>query len=160
MRNILNIKWAVDTNILVYLFDKGSPFHSQTKEFFTFVEKYGVEIIIAQQSLVELVQVLTKWYKLPLKRAVEQILSLIDREFTLIQPLPQTYSDYLGLCTLGFRPKNHFDLYLAATLMDNQVYTIVTNNPKDFSAIEKLKACDLKEIEKEIKKIKKLKNKL
>jgi len=147
MKNTSSIRWAVDTNILVYLFDKNSPFHHKAKKLFLFVEEKNIEIVIAQQSLVELVQVLTKWYRLPLKGAVEQVLTVLTFEFTIIQPLPQTYSNYLGLCSLGFNPKNHFDFYLAATLIDNHTNSLITNNPKDFSKLEKLKTYDLKAID-------------
>ena len=145
MRNTSSTNWAFDTNILVYLLDRKSPNHSLAVEAFKSAESQEKEIIIAQQNLVELIQVLTTWYGLSLRRAVAQAEKAADRNVTLITPLPHTFSTYLDLCKKSNKPKNHFDLYLAATLLNNDVPTLITNDPSGFKTVKELTVLSLAE---------------
>ena len=123
---------AFDTNVLVYFLDKDSPFHQQALSAFSFIQKSSKQIVVAQQNLIEFVQVLTTFYKISFKKSVSQVKRLLRADIRLVHPLPQTVSTYLSLCQKETNPRHHFDLYLAATLLDNNINTIVTADSSGF----------------------------
>jgi len=125
-------KWAFDTNILVYLLDKDSPFHQSAVSAFSSAEQNQQRIYIAHQSFLELIQTLTNFYHLSLKKAISQAKKITQSQICLVHPLPQTLSTYFKLCKGEANPRLHFDLYLAATLKDNHVNTIVTSDSAGF----------------------------
>lgn len=138
-----NTAWALDTNILVYLLNANSSQHSSTQNAIEQAKKKNISIIITQQNIIELIQTLTKYYSVSLKEAskkAKQIIKAVDRT---LYPQPQTLITYLKLCQQSSKPKSHFDLYLAATLISNKINTFVTNNPKDFTKIKNLKIIPL-----------------
>ena len=53
--------------------DKNSPFHKQAFSAFSLTQKSSKQVVIAQQNLIELVQVLTTFYKISLRKSVSQI---------------------------------------------------------------------------------------
>ena len=138
MKDISKIKLAVDTNIWIYLLDKKSPFHNQARKAFAKAEKEGWGIVVAQQNLMELIEVLLGWYGFSPKEAVKKARLIANRNITVIQPLPQTLQTYFNLAKDCLKKNNNFDLYLAATLLDNGIINLVTNDKKDFRGIKNL----------------------
>jgi predicted nucleic acid-binding protein len=135
-----NKNWAFDTNIFIYLLDKNSPFHRQAKAAFTLAEKKDMTIVVCQQTILELIQVLTDYYHLSLKTAAIKAKEILAGPVRLVAPLPQTIKPYLELCQKADgKAKRHFDLYLAATLIDNKIETLITNDKSGFKGIKKLK---------------------
>ncbi|MBU1085723.1 PIN domain-containing protein [Patescibacteria group bacterium] len=137
---MLNKKLAFDTNILVYLLDEKSEFYLKTVKTVSEFEAEGFELVIAQQSIVELVQVLTDYYNLSLVKASTKAKQIVNSKIKIVSPLPQTTKTYLELCKSNKKAKSHFDLFLAATLIDNQVTKILTNDKSGFKNIRQLKA--------------------
>lgn len=147
MTATLKKSFLVDTNILVYLSDNKSPFYSQVFEVFEWFEKNEVKVAIAHQNIIELINTLVKDYGLNLTRAVKGVQTLLTkREFVIIYPLHTTIGTYFSLVDSG--NKGTFDLYLAATAIDNGIDCIVTNDPKAFKGIKNLEVLDLQGIKK------------
>lgn len=134
-----------DTNIWVYLLDKKSPFHNQAKKVFAKAEREGWKITIAQQNLMELIEVLLNWYGFSSQEAIKKTQLIVSCNITIIQPLPQTLHTYFNLAKYSLRKNNNFDLYLAATLSDNGITNIVTNDKKDFVGVKNLRVFLLEE---------------
>ena len=143
MQDILSKKLAIDTNILIYLLDKKSSFHGKTVELFLKFEREKTKLVMAQQSLVELVQTLTVDYKKPLDIASATAKKIVESTIQIVSPMPQTVETYLRLCRSNKKAKNHFDLFLAATLIDNKVDRLLTNDKKGFRNIKQLKVVSL-----------------
>lgn len=135
--------WAFDTNIFIYLLDRKSPFHRQAKAAFSLAEKKGITAVVCQQTILELIQVLTDYYHLSLKTAVKKAEEILAGPVRLVTPLPQTIKLYLKLCQKTIKSKSHFDLYLASTLIDNKIDTLITNDKSGFKGINRLKVRDL-----------------
>ena len=146
MKITLNKKLGLDTNILIYLIDKESSFHFKTVETIAWLEREKVELVVTQQNIVELIQQLTVGYKIPLKIAASKAKQIVDSKIKVVNPLPQTIKTYLKLCKVNVRAKDHFDLFLAATLIDNQISQILTNDEKGFEKVKQLKVDDLTKI--------------
>jgi len=53
-------------------------------------------------------------------------------------------SSNFELCRSATSLQHHFDLYFAATLLENDITTLVTNNPQDFQGIAGLTVIPLK----------------
>lgn len=138
MPNISETKFALDTNILVYLLDKNSTFHSRCLKKIKKIKDDGNQLVITQQNLVELIQTLTDWYKIKLPQAIKQAERITATDLLIISPLPYTWKSYLELCRNGKKSKDHFDLFLAVTLIDNGIPKILTNDKLGFAGISGL----------------------
>ncbi len=146
MTDIFAKRFLVDTNILVYYFDEKSEFHDAVFSFLKKCIEKQVFIYIAQQNLIELSNVFLKDYKKN-KEDIVKILSQLQREEMIKVILPLSTTTGLFIEILQGRDRNQiFDLYLAATAIDNGITNIVTNNPKDFVNIANFKAFGLKEL--------------
>ena len=138
-------KLAFDTNIWIYLLDRKSSFHNLARKAFAKVEKEGWEIIIAQQNLLELIEVLIAWYGYLPKAAIREAQMIIGHNVRIVQPLPQTLNTYFTLAALSLKKNNNFDLYLAATLLDNGIKNLVTNDKSGFKGLKGIEVKPLKE---------------
>ena len=147
MTHISNKKFALDTNILVYLLNNASSFYDQARLAVLKTEKQKIQLVVCQQNLVELVRVLTDYYQYNLIQAVNQVNKLMETNIQVVTPLTSTINTYLELCRKADgKARRHFDLYLAATLIDNKIETLITNDKSGFKGIKKLKVIDLLDI--------------
>jgi len=123
-------RYLLDTNVLIYSVDKASPFYAKAKKVVEIGIKQNVSFVITHQNLLEYTAVLRRVYKIKLEEILKDI-KIFTSYFEVISPLPTTFEIFLKL--LETNPKSYpFDLYLAATALDNQVFRIITANVKDF----------------------------
>lgn len=130
MHLILGEKYLVDTNILIYGLNKTSLFHAQAREILESPE-IRANIFVAQQNLMELVSVLTKTYSVSLKEATNTA-HLLTEHFEVITPMPSTWNTFVRLTESYNHPCSPFDIFLVATMLDNEIERIITANEKDF----------------------------
>lgn len=132
-------KWAIDTNILVYALDRESPYFDQTKSLFAQFKEQKTSLYTAQQNVLEAENVLINTYKVEVKEAVEKVKKILEAfEFSILSSLPTTLVRCHTLVS-KMKSRNIFDLYLAATLMDNKIDQLVTADTGDFKGIPKFK---------------------
>jgi predicted nucleic acid-binding protein len=142
MPSISNIKCLIDTNILVYAFDKKSPFHKVSAQ----ILKECIEStrfgVIAQQNIVECANVIFRESKKERKEILSDLEVLINGfNLQIICPLETTLFTFFNLLRkLKRRKKEFFDVFLAATMLDNGVANILTANEKDFAGIKEITA--------------------
>lgn len=134
MKLISGVRYLVDTNILVYSVNKGSPHYSSARKLLEEGFKQGVSLVVAHQNLIEFVAVLTRGYSIKLKDALSDAESFASR-FEVIAPLPATFERYQQLAQKAKATLYPFDLYLAATMLDNDMERIITADAKDFQGI-------------------------
>lgn len=127
---ISGTKYLVDTNVLVYSVNRESPLYNQSKELLETGLREGVSFVVAHQNLVEFIAVLSRGYGIQKASAVADAKAFASR-FEIIFPLPTTIDTFFELIAKN-AAVYPFDLYLAATMLDNQVTRIVTENTKDF----------------------------
>lgn len=137
MRIILKGRILLDTNILIYAYDRSSPYHTKAAEIIKLALAGEFEAVVAQQNLIEFANVLTSNYKIPassVSRDIEDIL----KDFQLITPLPKTIHLFLRLIQ-DLNVKTYlFDIYLVATMISNDIESLITLNDKDFAEIKGL----------------------
>lgn len=141
-----NTKWAFDTNVLICFLNKKSFFHLQAVSAFKQALTKNKKIVFTQQNIIELIQYLTQQQNFSLSKAITKATQITKLDVSIAHPQPQTLEVYFSLCNKAQSKlkKNHFDYYLAATLLSNNIHTLITNNPKDFQNIPGLKIISLK----------------
>lgn len=130
-------KILIDTNILVYAHDKGSPQQSKAQKVIlsALEEKKGA---ISWQSLLEFYNVVTDKKKVssPItpKQAEEIIEDYLRSEFILIYPDASSYGYAIKLAVkLGLKGRQRiFDALLAVTMQQGKITTIKTNDVTHF----------------------------
>ena len=138
MPSISSTKCLIDTNILVYALDKKSPFHNVSSQIVKECIQGVRAGVIAQQIIVECVNVLFRESEKERKEILSD-LQIVVTKFNLqvIYPIETTLFTFLNLIRrLKQRRKEFFDVFLAATMLDNGITSIITANEKDFADIK------------------------
>jgi predicted nucleic acid-binding protein len=130
----------LDTNILVYATGTQSLQHARAKELRDQATAGQFEACIAAQILTEFYAVVTDGRRfqpaLTPAQARRELRAYLSSSLKLILPKETTVSRMLNL--LGSRwvkSGGIFDLFLAATMLDNAVHAIYTENVIDFQKI-------------------------
>ena len=134
MNLISGTRYLIDTNILVYSVDRASPFYQTVTDMLKKAAEDGIELCLAQQNLTEYIAVLTQGYKVSLASAMEDA-KAFAAQFEVISPLPTTLNTFFNLLENAVSHNYVFDIYLAATMIDNDVRRIITVNEKDFQSL-------------------------
>ena len=134
MNLISGVKYLVDTNILVYSLNSNAPQYTRAKELLEAGFRDGVGFVVAHQNLMEFLAVLTRAYKIEVGQAMGDVEKFISC-FEVIFPLSTTLGCFSELMTGSGKGVYPFDVYLAATMLDNGVERIITANAKDFQGL-------------------------
>lgn len=134
MQSILKEKCLIDTNILVYAYDRNSPFHKISKDIVTDAILQN-NSVVALQNIVELSNVLKNLYKLPF-RDISGTIDTLVLDLEIIAPKNTTLRIFSSFIKKARGDLQMFDLFLAATMLDNNITHIITANNKDFEEIE------------------------
>jgi predicted nucleic acid-binding protein len=123
----------IDSNVLVYSFNKSSPKREKAREF---IQRNSSKLFLTQQNLLETLRVITS-SKFPCpfspREAVHAIMD-ISNQATLLTPTHDTYATALELIRkYKIIGAEIFDAYLVATMLTHQVTSIATDNVKHLS---------------------------
>ncbi|MEK6942094.1 MAG: PIN domain-containing protein [archaeon] len=131
----MNDEFFVDTNILVYAFDKTEKQkHKIAQELLkdvTFGKRNGV---VSNQVLGELFEALTRKLEHPIEKNTAQLIvnGLIDSvHWKKINYAQTTVSKAIHASINEKKP--FWDSLIVETMLENRVFTILTENTKDFS---------------------------
>jgi len=129
----------VDTNILVYAYDKDAGIkHNKAFQLLEQVFNGEKELYISNQNLAELFKVLVIEKNVPIKDAKEIIMAFIfSKNWIKVSYKQETIIGAMHLYQKGF----HFwDCLIAATALENFINIIYTENTKDFKNISGMTA--------------------
>ncbi len=137
-QNCMNDKPSFfDTNILVYAFDEAEPLKREK------CEKHVLQVfngqtkgIVSNQILAELFFVLTQRVRKPLdtENAARIILSILNsNNWIKLNYSVETVAKAAKLTAEKRTP--FWDALIAETMLENQVFSIITENKKDFEKI-------------------------
>jgi predicted nucleic acid-binding protein len=136
MEIISDTKYLVDTNIFIYGYDAKSPYHKETRSLLQNLVVQDIDTYVTLQNIVEFCNVLIKAYKLPSSLIVGYAQEIL-LDFKIIIPKVTTINLLLNLLQKTTKGKLYaFDLFLAATMLDNGITHIITANEKDFADIQ------------------------
>ena len=136
---------GIDTNILLYACDKGSPFHEEAK---TLIKSMFGEggIAISDLSLLEFFSVATDGRKMTTPLLAKEALKVIEKiwnaeEFRVCsgnaEIMRKTFrcAEELNMLRYGIN-----DVYIAMSLAENKFNRILTRNTKDFKKFDFIEA--------------------
>ena len=131
----------LDTNILVHAAGSKSPLYERAKELRDRAVVGEVDACIAAQVLSEFYAIVTDPRRLrpPLAptQAQRDLRNYLSSSLRLILPKETSTARMLDLLAhRSVRGGRIFDLFLAATMLDNGVHTIYTENVRDFKGLK------------------------
>ena len=128
-------KLFVDTNILVYFYNKNSPFHELA--LITLSElSDSHDFVISTQTLREYARVMS--IVVSLEGAFYHIEEFYS-QFEMIYESEGSFNIWMDLAKENnIMGKALFDCNIVATMLTNKVRKILTNNPKDFDKFKNL----------------------
>jgi len=135
MKIISDTKYLVDTNIFIYGYDAKSPYYKETRSLLQNLVVQDIDIYITLQNIVEFCNVLIRDYKLSSSSTIGYAQEIL-LDFKIIVPKTTTISVFLNLLQKTKSKFYVFDLFLAATMLDNGISHIITANEKDFVGIK------------------------
>lgn len=134
----MNKPFLVDTNILVYSVNGSSIYHEKAK---LFLENYFPkrEITLSIQNLVEFFATVTNKkhfpVPMPVTKAIENLELFSVSSKTILDNLKTGFTLISLLKKHPVLAQDIHDLHLAAVMIDNNIDTIYTADPKIFSRL-------------------------
>lgn len=143
-----------DTNVLIYQQDTDSIFHSEAASYHQKVINKEINAIFSTQNLAEFVSAMNNPRRIKnpvapnkVKQEIDKYLSL-PTYYSIIYPNSASLDLFLDFVGKIDRPVNFrkiYDIFLIATMLGNNVKTILTANVDDFKEFkDKIKIIDLK----------------
>lgn len=136
-------KIFIDTNVLIYATLERDPRFQKAFDILTGRGEYGDRLFVSVQNLAEMYPNLTgPKMEIPDSPVVarEKILSIAGLPYLTVLPVTlEIQREALALCEeYGIRMQRYFDMQIAATMVCNEIDTILTEN-----AGEILRACPI-----------------
>lgn len=134
----------VDTNVLIYATLEADPRYARAREVLSLRLSPTVQLCVSVQNLAEMYPNLTgSKNSLPdtpeiARRKIESIVGL---EGIIVWPLSLSITRRaLSLCQeFNISRQRYFDMQLAATMLEEGIGTILTENSKDFEGIKEIR---------------------
>lgn len=135
----------LDTNMLVHAAGSKSPRHARAREVRDQAAAGEIDACIAAQVLTEFYAVVTDPRRfqpaLTAAQAHQELRSYLSSRLRLILPKETTVSRMLSMLgSRSVRGGRIFDIFLAATMLDNGVRTVYTENVRDFEGLDGIEA--------------------
>lgn len=154
------ISWLIDSNVLVYAFFRKTEEASEAKpekklradsqQLVTLAAQGALLGAIAQQNLLEFLAIVTSPKRVASPVGLQEALQACQSYLsfcTLVTPKPSTYLTFETLTKEKRVARERlFDLYLAATAIDNSLSHICTWNTKHFRHLPSLTAATPSEV--------------
>jgi predicted nucleic acid-binding protein len=130
----MKIERLVDTNILIYAYDRNSIFHRQA---IAFLQDTNIELYITSKNISEFFAVLTKQDALFSK--ILLFYEDIIYNSTTLFPNQQSL-DILENLLQKYQPRGNrvFDIEIVSIALANGINTVATINEKDFRSISEI----------------------
>lgn len=136
----------IDTNILVYAHNLDSPYHLKAISLIRAAVEGVLEGVLAQQNLLEFYAIITdpKRVSKPLssKEASSLVKDYLNSPFKIIFPDQESLNLAFSL-DKDSKGGKIFDTFLVATMLSNNIKSIVTLNTKDFISFSDIKIIGL-----------------
>jgi hypothetical protein len=136
----------IDSNILVFAHNRQSPHHLKANLLLKNAVRLEYDGCITHQNLLEFFSVITNPKRVEKQLEFTKAISLMEAywnssKIVKIYPTPNTLSKALQLSKkYGLAKAEIFDCYLAATMIENGVFEIYTENISHFAKYPEIKA--------------------
>ena len=132
----------LDTNVIVHAVYKGSPLHLPAVALLTLALEQKGQFCISPQNIIEFLSVVTRARFVDPPLDAEDAAKIASKLFKSrclrkIYPVRGTVMRSVKEGQrVGVKGTAWYDLYLAVTMRDNDIETIVTENIRDFRALD------------------------
>lgn len=140
-----------DTNVLIYNQDKQSEFYIEASLFHEKVSAGKLHAVLSIQNCTEFISVITSIKHVAKPHSIEKARGEMEKyysseDFRLIYPTDRTFQFFSKLLKkYGSKKTKHiFDIFLTATMLANNVKTILTANYNDFEMFDEIEVLRLK----------------
>jgi predicted nucleic acid-binding protein len=140
-----------DTNVLIYNQDQQSEFYRQASLFHDKTSGGEINAVLSIQNCTEFVSVITSNKHVARPHSIEKARGEMEKyylseDFRLIYPTDKTFQFFSKLLKkYGSKKTKHiFDIFLTATMLSNNIKTILTANYKDFEMFDEIEVLRLK----------------
>lgn len=138
MTKPLSEKCLLDTNILVAVVIKDSPYFGKARGLFDQIKRGEIKAVISSQNILEFSSVLINYYKFP-RRAVRELAKTLRCSLIPEKIFPNSSALVIFEKLLMQNPTVHTtDLFLAGTALANNV-TVIATGDRDFEKIKGVK---------------------
>ncbi len=145
MMTTSNRRYLLDTNVLVYAVDSESRHFDAAKHLWERYRADKIEPVVAHQNLLEFIATLMRDYDVSAREAADDAQAFAGH-CEVIFPLPSTFHRFAELIHSVEKERYPFDVYLAATMIDNEVQRIITANVGDFGGLGLAEVADLRKM--------------
>jgi toxin-antitoxin system PIN domain toxin len=135
----------LDTNVLIYAADAGSPFHEPARQLRDRGFRGELPLVVSPQVLLEFFAVVTNSRRVqaprsPQEATAEMAKYMRSHHIRTIYPRPDILQRVLALHAQHPQVTRQeiFDLYLAATMLSNGITRIYTYNQQHFTPFQEL----------------------
>lgn len=137
-------RFLIDTNVLIYATLADDPRSARARQVIERGREADCDALVSVQNLAEMYPNLTGPKKQPPDSPAEARAKIAQlAALPYVEVLPLTASILLRALELaeehGVRRQKYFDMQLAATLLVNNIPTLVTENVADFAGIPQLR---------------------
>lgn len=126
----------IDTNILIYASSTKSPFYQHAHDAIRRFEKESAELFISRQVLREYLASMTRPDMLTEELSRESVIKAVrhfEEDFTVFNDTPGVTEQLLELAeTVSVSGKQIHDANIIATMLVNDVHSLLTHNISDF----------------------------
>lgn len=142
----------LDTNVLVYAHNQDALFHLPALRLISSILKGDIKGVLAQQNLWEFYAVITDKRRvmkhLSVNEASDLVESYLKSSFDIVLPTKETTKIALALGKQGkVKGGQIFDAFLVATMLSNNLKTIITLNSKDFTPFSQIQVINLSDFD-------------
>jgi predicted nucleic acid-binding protein len=135
--------YLLDTNILVYGYNKDSDLHIQASTIIQDALDHDIDAFIADKTLFEFYAIITDPSRVEkpvsINSAIEVIKFIMNSKIKILLPTQNTLQILTELLQkYRIKKQGIFDLIIASLAIENKVNAILTRNVKDFSKIEEI----------------------
>lgn len=140
-----------DSNVLIYNQNINAPLYQQSKNYHERVLASEINGVVSPQNITEFFAVITSPRRITKPLSPDKALTAIQNylnpasNFSIIYPNRLTLQIFRDLQKkYKVRSQKIFDVFLVATMLGNNISTILTANTKDFAPFsKKIKILDL-----------------
>ena len=126
----------IDTNILIYASISNSPFYQLAHDAIRRIEKESAEVFISRQVLREYLASMTRPDMLTKELSRDLVIKAVrhfEEDFTVFNDAPRVTEQLLELAeAVSVSGKQIHDANIVATMLVNDVYSLLTHNVIDF----------------------------
>ena len=134
----------LDSNILVFAHNVSSPLHEKAKQLIFSAVNKEINAVITPKNILEFYSIITNPTQVEKPLLINDVYFLANEyirsgTFAFIYPQTTTLFKTIQLATkYQIKKAEIFDAYLVATMLDNSVSTIYTDNEKHFNLFERI----------------------